>query len=153
MEQLIVFLVLLTLGYTVGKYTESKHYKSIIEREKNFVNIPTTNTKHFTLGDKKVQNAQLVYGNAVISLDYFKRFLAGLRNIFGGNIVSYESLVDRARREATLRMKEMAGNTHMIINLRIETSTIGKSANRKNSVGSVEAFAYGTAIKFLWGND
>ena len=34
----------------------------------------------------------------------------------------------------------------MIVNLRLETSTIGRSANKKNKVGSIEAFAYGTAV-------
>ncbi|MCI5128213.1 MAG: hypothetical protein D3907_06860, partial [Candidatus Electrothrix sp. AUS3] len=33
---------------------------------------------------------------------YFKRIVAGLRNIFGGNVQSYETLVDRARREAVI---------------------------------------------------
>ncbi len=90
--------------------------------------------------------SRLVTGNAVISLDYFKRFLAGLRNIFGGEVISYQSLIDRARREAILRMKREAGKADMIINLRIETSSIGQNANRRNTVGSIEAIAYGTAI-------
>jgi uncharacterized protein YbjQ (UPF0145 family) len=34
----------------------------------------------------------------------------------------------------------------MVINLRLETSTIGRSANKKNKVGSIEALAYGTAV-------
>ncbi|HBH31674.1 MAG TPA: hypothetical protein DDX81_07200, partial [Desulfofustis sp.] len=79
---------------------------------------------------------------------YFKRLLAILRNIFGGAVTSYESLVDRARREAILRMKEAARQqgAALVINLRLETSAIGQQANRKRQVGSVEAIAYGTAI-------
>jgi uncharacterized protein YbjQ (UPF0145 family) len=96
----------------------------------------------------RVKNAFLVHGSAVISIDYFKRLLATLRNIVGGNVKSYESLVDRARREAILRMKEqaLAKGARMIVNLRLETSTIGNSANRKGSIGSVEVIAYGTAV-------
>ena len=84
----------------------------------------------------------------VVSNDYFKRLLAILRNFFGGRVKAYESLIDRARREAILRMKEEAKSkgAHMIVNLRLETSTIGRSANKKNSVGSIEALAYGTAV-------
>ena len=52
---------------------------------------------------------------------------------------------DRARREAMLRMKEMAGNATVIVNVRIETSTIGRKANKKG-VGCLEAIAYGTAL-------
>jgi uncharacterized protein YbjQ (UPF0145 family) len=74
--------------------------------------------------------------------------LAILRNIFGGRVKAYESLVDRARREAILRMKEQAraGGAQMVVNLRLETATIGRSANRKKRIGSVEAMAYGTAV-------
>ena len=87
-------------------------------------------------------------GSAVISIDYFKRILAGLRNIVGGEVKSYETLVDRARREATLRMKEMAWDADIILNLRIEISAIGNSANNRKAIGSIEAIAYGTAITY-----
>ena len=96
--------------------------------------------------EETVQRSELVQGSAVISVDYFKRILAALRNIFGGTIRSYETLVDRARREAILRLKESApAGTMIIINVRIETSTIGKNTHEK-SVSCVEALAYGTAL-------
>ena len=38
----------------------------------------------------------------------FKRFLANLRRLIGGRVKSYESILDRARREALLRMKTEA---------------------------------------------
>ena len=91
-----------------------------------------------------VQECKLVTGSVVISVDYFKRILAGLRNIFGGQVSAYETLVDRARREAILRMKEKCPKATQLINLRIETSSISKGA--KQQVGSVEVLAYGTAI-------
>ena len=64
--------------------------------------------------------------------------------MFGGNISSYESIVDRARREAIIRMKEDAGNASEIINIRIATSSV--SQNAKKDVGAIEVLAYGTAI-------
>ena len=69
-----------------------------------------------------------------------------LRKIFGGEVLSYETLIDRARREAVLRMKEEAEKADVILNLRIETSSIGQTANKRNTIGSIEAIAYGTAI-------
>ena len=43
-------------------------------------------------------------------------------------------------------MKESApADTTMIVNVRIETSTIGKNAHKKG-VGCVEVIAYGTAL-------
>jgi uncharacterized protein YbjQ (UPF0145 family) len=63
-------------------------------------------------------------------------------------VVSYETLIDRGRREAILRMKEQTPDADIIINTRIETSVIGATANQKNAVGSIEVFAYGTAITY-----
>ncbi len=146
MENLIIFLVLVVLGYTAGSIAEKKHYKSIREREKETRNLPAVTIKNAIDGTEEILDARLVMGSAVISIDYFKRILASLRNIFGGEVMSYETLVDRARREAMLRMKQMATGSDIILNMRIETSSIGKSANKRKSIGSVEAFAYGTAV-------
>ncbi|MCI5159978.1 MAG: hypothetical protein D3906_16445 [Candidatus Electrothrix sp. AUS1_2] len=89
-------------GYVFGKIAEKRHYQSIMEREKQWIHIPTTTGRHVLATDRKVKCVHLATGSVVISVDYFKRLLAGLRNIFGGNVQSYETLVDRARREAVL---------------------------------------------------
>ena len=141
----IILITLIAIGYFGGTWAEKRHYRSIEQREKSYLHLPAITVKNIDVDDAKVQQAKLVYGSAVISIDYFKRILAGLRNIFGGNVKSYESLIDRARREALLRMKEMAAGSAMIVNVRIETSTIGKNAHKK-SVGCLEAIAYGTAL-------
>jgi uncharacterized protein YbjQ (UPF0145 family) len=144
MYDLYIVLGLLLLGFVFGKINERKHYRSIIKREQAWVNLPTTNSK-YTLGNEhNVVDQKLVTGNVVISVDYFKRLLAGLRNIFGGSIQAYETLVDRARREAVLRLKESCKGADEIINLRIETSSISKGNN--NRIGSVEVLAYATAL-------
>ncbi|MBW1848410.1 MAG: heavy metal-binding domain-containing protein [Deltaproteobacteria bacterium] len=145
MYDLLFFLALVTVGYGAGTIAEKKHYRSIINREKAYLHLPAVTTKALSYADGEIASAYLVYGNVVISVDYFKRILAGLRNIFGGTVKSYESLIDRARRESILRMKEMAKDASIIINVRIETSAIGKTS-RKNSVTCLEAIAYGTAI-------
>jgi uncharacterized protein YbjQ (UPF0145 family) len=145
MNNLLFFLTLIAVGYVVGTLVEKRHYRSIHERETKFLYLPAVTMKTVTHLDQKVTSAELVCGSAVISIDYFKRFLASLRNIFGGTVKSYESLIDRARREALIRMKEMAGDATVIVNVRIETSTIGRNANKKG-VGCLEAMAYGTAL-------
>ena len=141
-----ILLGLLLLGYICGSMAEKRHYRSIAERELKLLDLPAVSFKSVDIPDGEIRSARLVYGNAVISIDYFKRFLAGLRNIFGGTVKSYESLIDRARREAVLRMKEMAGDASVIVNVRIETANIGMKAGKKG-MGSVEAYAYGTALK------
>ena len=145
MIDLIIFLSLLALGYGAGTWAEKRHYRSIATREQVTMNLPAVTLKSVGIPEHKIQSARLVSGSAVISVDYFKRILASLRNIFGGNLKSYESLLDRARREALLRMKEMAGDATVIVNVRIETAAIGKQSGRKN-IGCLEAVAYGTAL-------
>lgn len=150
MYELLIFLVLMALGYFFGRAAEHKHYKSIIEREKKTLSLPVTTLK--TLPPQAAScTTRLVTGNVVISIDFFKKFLASLRTLFGGRVTSYETLLDRARREAILRMKEsaIADGANMIINVRIETASISKSSSGRESVGSVEVVAYGTALSPL----
>jgi uncharacterized protein YbjQ (UPF0145 family) len=145
---LIIFLALVAAGYGVGSWMEKKHYSSIEKREAELLELPIITIKNGFEADR-VNHAGLVQGSAVISVDYFKRILASLRNFFGGTIRSYETLIDRARREAILRMKEsVPAGTRMIVNVRVETSTIGRNSHQK-SVSCVEAIAYGTALGYV----
>ena len=73
MYDLIIFLVLLAMGYGFGRYAETKHYKSIIKREKELNSIPAVATK-ILVPARNDLNSQLVSGSVVISIDYFKRF-------------------------------------------------------------------------------
>jgi uncharacterized protein YbjQ (UPF0145 family) len=143
--QIIIFLVLLGLGYFFGQSIEKKHYRSIIKREAQLQSIPVIASKILPEEFQPCQT-QLVSGNVVISVDYFKKFVSGLRSIVGGRMISYESLIDRARREAILRMKQDAKkmNANYVFNIKMETSSISKGA--KNTIGSVEVLAYGTAV-------
>jgi uncharacterized protein YbjQ (UPF0145 family) len=145
MYDLIVLIVLLTIGYVVGRFAETRHYRSIIAREEALRGIPAVTTKLLPTMDPPARTT-LVAGNVVISVDYFKKFVAGLRNLAGGRVVAYETLVDRARREAILRMKFDAKRrgAKMVFNVKLETSSISKG--RKNSIGSLEVLAYGTAV-------
>jgi uncharacterized protein YbjQ (UPF0145 family) len=146
MENLILFLVLLTVGYVFGRLIENGHYKSIRQREAVLRRrIPVIASKHLPPDMAKVET-QLVTGNVVISVDYFKKLIAGLRNIVGGRVTSFETLIDRARREAILRMQEQARRlgANMVFNVKMETSSISKG--RRGAVGSVEVLAYGTAL-------
>jgi uncharacterized protein YbjQ (UPF0145 family) len=86
MNNLLFFIALIAIGYVVGTLVEKRHYRSIHEREKKFLYLPAVTMKTVTHPDQKVTSAELVCGSAVISIDYFKRFLASLRNIFGGTV-------------------------------------------------------------------
>lgn len=145
---LAVFLILLSLGYIFGTLAERSHYASIRRRERQLLNLPALTLRTLPKTGRIVRETRLVTGNTVVVMDYLKRFLASLKMIFGGRVSSYESLLDRARREALLRMKAEAKGADMILNVRIETSTIGKEASQQRSMGSIEALAYGTAVYY-----
>jgi uncharacterized protein YbjQ (UPF0145 family) len=139
-----IFITLLAIGYGFGTYNERRHFRSIIEREELLRDITTFCTRH-PPRDRPVTGC-LTAGSVVISIDYFKKISAGLRNILGGRVSAYESLVERARREAILRMKadaKLKGATS-IFNVKLETSSITKGA--KGQIGAVEVLAYGTAL-------
>lgn len=149
MEQLASIgttLLLLLAGYGFGTWAEKKHFESIIKREEEYIDCPAMTLANLH-PQKTTREARLVFGSVVISVDYFKRFLAGLKNFFGGEITSYEPLLDRARREAILRMKAQAKGSDQIINVRLVTASIGGQGNSKG-LGSVEVLAYGTAIYY-----
>lgn len=140
------WLALILLGYFFGRAAEARHYSSIISRETSWLHLPATSVKTVLDTKRTVERSELVHGSVVVSIDYFKKAMAGLRSLVGGPIKSHESLLDRARREAILRLKESCPGAHEIINLRLETSSI--SGKAPNSIGSVEVLAYGTAIYF-----
>lgn len=144
MYDLLLLLVLLALGYGFGQVAERRHYRSIVEREARLNALPAI-ASHHPPTEPHYRHA-LVTGSTVISVDYFKRFLAALRNLFGGRVTSYESLLDRARRESLLRMKQQARTLGavMVFNVKYETASISKGAGK--TIGSVEVLAYGTAL-------
>jgi len=145
MSDLVILLILLACGYFFGRFYEKRHYKSIIKREAEYRNILVVASRILPVTEK-TEASLLVMGSVVISVDYFKRFLASLRSLIGGRVTSYESLLDRARREAILRMKKQASTmgADKVFNIKYETSSISKNA--KGGIGSIEVLAYGTAL-------
>jgi len=134
---------LIIVGYVVGSRKERDHYASIEARETRFASVLTTSTKRIPEGDYLAP--RMVMGSAVISIDRFKQLVAGFMMRFGGEVGTYASLIDRARREAVLRMKEAAPTADLIVNVRLETLSISQGG--KEQVGSVEVLAYGTALR------
>lgn len=146
--ELLIFalpLLVLLVGLVVGRITELLHYKSIRRREKHWISIPAISGK--SMGDPdSIENAELCVGAVVVSVDHFKRLMMAFRRIFGGEIRSYSSVIDRGRREAWLRMKEAHPNADAFVNCRLMTSTLSNGQNK--SIGCMEVVAFGTAITY-----
>ncbi len=143
---ILVFLILLGVGYFIGNRRERKHYEDIKRREKSTLHVPI-----MSWGAKQdlpyAHEAQMFVGSVVVANDYFKTISASLRNLVGGRVTVYETLIDRGRREALLRMKEsaMEWGASQILNVRFETSNIA-GQNQANA-GAVEIMVYGTGIR------
>ncbi|ROQ18660.1 MULTISPECIES: YbjQ family protein [Marinimicrobium] len=143
---LIFGLVLLATGFVSGRILERRHYQRIIEAETRPGQVMVF-SERLPPPELTPPQTQLVMGSVVVSVDYFKRFIAALRLLVGGRLNSYESLIDRARREALLRLREEAAalGADRVFNIKFETAAIA-GRGRENSVGSLEVLAYGTAL-------
>ena len=136
--QIVVFLILFAVGWGFGRHIEQKHLRELDEKEKQFAHI-RIDTNRFV---ETSATGQLVSSNVVISHDYFKYIIAQIQNLFGGRLTTYETVVDRARREAVVWLKLEAEKmgANQIMGLRLSTTEMGMEG------GMVEVFAYGTAI-------
>jgi uncharacterized protein YbjQ (UPF0145 family) len=145
--ELLFTLGLLIVTYFIGAALERNHFKDILRREETYRKIPVINFETIP-DDWVVSSSHLVTGSVVVSADYFKRFIAGLRALFGGRIKTYEPLLERARREAILRMIKDARSQGFdaVINVRIETSRLASARKKGHGTAGVEMLAYGTAI-------
>ncbi len=140
-------LLILIFAYFIGNAIERKHFKEIREREAKIHDFPVITFESLPQ-DWQVTSTELVHGSVVISLDYFKRVIAGLRGLIGGRIRTYEPLLDRARREALLRMSEDAKTRgyDAVINVRLETSRLANAHRDGQGTAGVEMLAFGTAV-------
>ena len=82
----------------------------------------------------------LVQGSTVRAKHAGRDIMAGLKNIFGGELVAYTELMTEAREEATERMIAQAESlgANALLNIRFATSSVAQ--------GAAELFAYGTAV-------
>ncbi|GBU09033.1 UPF0145 protein [Gammaproteobacteria bacterium] len=85
----------------------------------------------------------LVQGSTVRAKHVGRDMMAGLKNIFGGELKGYTELLEESRSEATSRMVDqaIAVGANAVINVRYSTSSI--------AAGAAEIFAYGTAITLV----
>lgn len=142
----ITVVVLLGLGFTVGRGRERRHFADLDRREAQHSSFLLTDLKTIPPG-LDPHAGTLVMGATVIASDYLKTFLSSYRMIFGGEMKSYSRMIERARREARLRMVEDARRKGAIavINVRYETSPVSGTTGR-NAAPMSEVLCYGTAL-------
>ena len=129
--------VMLLGAWISGRILERRHLTNLLLLESGSQGVLAITIEDLP-PDWQVESCELVMGNVVISLDYFKRVAASIKGIFGGNIRVFEPLLERARREALIRMKGVAhARGHdAIINVRMETATLASArGDGKGTVG------------------
>ena len=146
MIELLIATVLFVLGLVFGTLTERRHFADIARREQALRHILLFNEKRVPATPQFAGGGVLVCGSMVVAEDYFKRAAATLKSFFGGRLTVYESLLDRARREAILRMKEQAERigASAVFNVCITTSML--SEDQPNALACCEIMAYGSAV-------
>jgi len=95
---------------------------------------------------KVLRHVGLVQGSSVRSKHVGRDIMAGVKNVFGGELKGYTELLHDSREEATERMIEQARSmgANAVLNVRFSTSSI--------AAGAAEIFVYGSAVE-LAGDD
>jgi len=91
-------------------------------------------------GYRVVEVKGSVFGVVVRSRGLVGNIAAGLRSLFGGEIVEYTAMLEEARRHALERMTRNARmkGANAVVMLRFDSSEIGQTMS--------EIVAYGTAV-------
>ncbi len=97
-------------------------------------------TLEYVPGRKISKHLGLVQGSTVRSKHVGRDLMAGIKNIFGGELKGYTELLQESREESIARMTEQASaiGANAILNIRFSTSSITQ--------GAAELYAYGTAV-------
>ncbi|MEJ2436546.1 MAG: YbjQ family protein [Sulfurovaceae bacterium] len=88
-----------------------------------------------------VEHYGVVSGSTVRAKHIGRDLMAGIKNVFGGELKGYTELLSEARDEAIDRMINQAQSmgANAILNVRFSTSSI--------TAGASELYVYGTAVK------
>lgn len=142
--QLGIFLALVALGFFAGRWNEARHFARLARQEADLATLLVLTERKPPHGAQ----AHLVVGSVVIAEDYFKHIVAAIRSCFGGHVRSYETLMERGRREAIVRMKRAARDqgADAIWGVRFETTSLAEGSIG-NRTFSAEFIAYGTALR------
>ena len=99
-------------------------------------------TTDYVSGQEIDQTIGIARGSTVRARNVGRDFLAGLKNIIGGEISEYSKLMNQSREQALQRMAQHAENmgADAVVNVRFITAQIMQ--------GVAEILAYGTAVKF-----
>ena len=147
--QIFIVLFLLGLGFFIGGRREQNHFARLARRRKNVSHILTSDVKTFPEGcHLEGLTPTLVTSQVVIASDYLKTFFGNIRQLVGGEMKSYQSLLVRAREESLIQLLERAEREgyDAVCNIRVDTADIGGNSMQRG-VPTVGIMATGTAYR------
>ena len=108
--------------------------------DKSVENVMLISNLEFIPDRKVIKHLGLVQGSTVRAKHIGRDFMAGLKNMVGGELKGYTELLNESRDEALARMMEQArqAGANAVLNVRFSTSSV--------AAGASEIFAYGTAV-------
>ena len=95
------------------------------------------------ISGKELETLALVKGSTIQSKHVGKDIVESFKTLVGGELKSYNEMMNEARAIATKRMVEEAEalGADAVVNIRYASSAIMQ--------GAAEVIAYGTAVKFI----
>jgi uncharacterized protein YbjQ (UPF0145 family) len=145
---LVFTLFFLILGFTAGTFAEKRHFSDLQRREADNIRLLQTQSKLYLSPKAGGKAPTMIHSETVVASDYFKNFLSGIRKFFGGEMKSYHSLMERARRETLAKLIETARHQgyNAVCNVRLEPADIGGAVYSKKK--SVMVCIIGTATAY-----
>lgn len=94
-----------------------------------------------TISGKTLETLGLVKGSSIMTVHAGKDIMNGLKTLVGGELTSYNEMMEKARNLATERMLKQAEamGADAIVAVRYNSSSVAQ--------GAAEVMAYGTAVK------
>ena len=144
---LAIPLGLLALGIVAGGLNERAHLRRLERREAELASIEVNNLRQVR-DPASAETARMVMGQVVIATDYFKSLATALRNLAGGEMHAAQRLMNRARREALVRLLEEARafGAQEVWDVRFGFSNISQMRGKHGAM-QVEVVAWGTAVR------
>jgi len=95
------------------------------------------------ISGRKLQELGVAKGTTVQSVHFGKDLMSGFKTLVGGELTSYNEMMDNARGIATQRMEADAAGmgADAVVGVRYASSSVTQ--------GAAEVMCYGTAVKFV----
>jgi len=126
--QLAAFVLpLVFFGLIIGRTVEKRHLRQLDEFDAAHRAFQVTQLKSFPMVVESQSPPAMVVAEVVIGSDYLKSWFAQWRNLFGGEVRSFQTLQTRAKREAIARLTRASieQGYNAMCNVRIESADVG----------------------------